>query len=643
MLKIILKCSAAAAVAYVPSGVSAQETDRACDVSEDCIVIADYKRTDIVVTAIGSDSLPENTGQAISLLETGIIEQRQPESVSALLDAVPGITVSRNGGIGKTTALRIRGAEGDQTLTLIDGVRVNDPSSPGGAFDFGNLLVGNIERIEVLRGPHSVPWGSQAIGGVVNIVTAQSLYGIGGSARAEYGYQDRFNLTANLYGGNEVINASLGGGYFRDDGISAFKNGSERDGYRQYAANGKIAIKLSSDIDIDLRGYFADSKTQLDGFPPPFFGFADTSDFSTTQELFGYAGVNFRLFGEALKNRAAFTISDINRDNFSAPGQVVPDFLARGRTERFEYQGDAQLGDTIRLVFGAEHENVRFNDGFTFARTNVTSGYGQIILNPADALTITGGARIDDHRDYGSEVTFSANAAWRPSDNTIIRAAYGEGFKAPTLFQLNSSFGNVTLQPERAKSYEIGVEQNLIDSAVVLTITGFLRNTDNQIDFISCFGQTTGICTARPFGTYDNVDRTRAQGVEFSANIRPAHNFTVDANYSYVDSKDRVSGLALLRRPKHDVNVNADWQAFKGFNIGASLQMVSDSIDVDFQTFSRTRLDGYALFGLRASYEFIDGFSVYGRVDNLSDESYETVSGYGNYGRNAHIGIRARF
>ena len=249
-------------------------------------------------------------------------------------------------------------------------------------------------------------------------------------------------------------------------------------------------------------------------FPPPFFSFADTPEFSTAKEAFGYAGANVRLFDGALKNRLSFTLSDIDRDNFDAPGQAVPSFLARGRVERFEYQGDAMLGDGIRAVFGAEHERSRFSDGFSPASTNVTSGYVQIVTDPFDSLTLTGGARIDDHRTYGSKAAFSANAAWRPAQGTIIRAAYGEGFKAPTLFQLYSFFGNVALNPESAKSYEAGIEQQLIERTLTVGITAFQRDTRNQVDFISCFGQSTGICTNRPFGTYDNVKRSRAKGIE---------------------------------------------------------------------------------------------------------------------------------
>ncbi len=635
-------CGVALCLAVAPTLVFAQEAGIVED-GEQEIVIADLRVPPIIVVANGAPTYPTQFGQSVTLITEGDLIKSQASSLNDILSTTPGINVSRNGGIGGVSAVRIRGAEGDQTLTLIDGVRVNDPAAPGGAFDFGNLLVGNIERVEVLRGPNSVPWGSQAIGGVVNVVTQQPTYAFGANARAEYGSHDRAQLVGNVSGKVGPISASLGGGYFTDDGISAFKNGTEADGYRQYAANGKIGVEISGAIDIDLRGYYTDSKVDIDGFPPPFFGFADTAEFSTSQQVLGYAGFNFRVFDGNFKNRIAFTINDLNRDNFSAPGQAVPDFLARGRVERFEYQGDAQLSDRVRTVFGAEKENSRFSDGFSLSKTGMTGFYAQAIISPTDTLTLTGGARLDDHDDYGSEATFSGNANWRPSYNTTIRASYGEGFKAPTLFQLDSFFGNVSLQPERAKSYELGIEQALIDGDLTLGATVFLRNTSNQIDFISCFGQSTGICTNRPFGTYDNIDRTRARGIELTMKARAFDKLSVDANYTYSDAKDRVTGLALVRRPKHSLNAGVDWQPIEKLTLRAALQLFSKSADTDFETFTRTSLDGYALVALKASYDLTNQFSLYGRVENLGDVQYETVSGYGSYGRNAHIGVRAKF
>ncbi len=591
----------------------------------------------IVVTAVGVDQRLDESGQAITLLTREDLETRQSTSVADLLSTTPGITVSRAGGPGQTTAVRIRGAEDSQTLVLIDGVRVNDPASPGGAFDFGNLLTGNIDRIEVLRGPNSVPWGSQAIGGVVNIVTAPVN---GANLRAEYGYRNSKQIVGQAGGAFGIVTASLGGGYFDDDGISAYKNGTERDGYRQYAGNARVGVAFSDTVSLDLRGYYADSKVQFDGFPPPFYSFADTAEFSKTQQAFGYAGLNVALFGGALKNRIAFTLSDTARDSFDPAFGTAPSFIARGRVERFEYQGDATISDGLRAVFGVERETSRFRDDVSRYGTGVTSGYLQAILKPFDALTLTGGVRVDDHKTYGTQTTVSSNAALRLGSGTIIRASYGEGFKAPTLYQLFSDYGNDTLKPETAQSYDVGIEQSLIDGTLKAGITAFRRNTTNQIDFFGCFGSTNPRCATRPFGFYDNIARTRAEGVEAFLEIRPTSNLTVAANYSLTDATNRLTGQALLRRPKNSINASIDWTARDWLKLGASVQTVSDSVDGFGGTI---RLDGYTLAAIRAAVPIGDHFELYGRVENLFDVKYETVSGYGTLGRNAHIGVRAKF
>jgi vitamin B12 transporter len=259
----------------------------------------------------------------------------------------------------------------------------------------------------------------------------------------------------------------------------------------------------------------------------------------------------------------------------------------------------------------------------------------QVIATPVDALTLTGGVRVDDHRTYGTKATYSANAAWRAGDNTVVRAAYGEGFKAPTLFQLFSFFGNTALKPETARSYEIGVEQTLIDGALKVGLTAFHRDTTNQINFD--FRQ------ARPQGAYYNIDRSRAQGLEATIAARPTDNLTMTASYTLVDSKDRTTNTALLRRPKHSVNASVNWTAATWLKLGASVQTISDSRDLDFVTFSPTSLDGYTLGTIRVAVPIGERFEVYGRVENLFSTTYETVSGYGTPRRNAHVGVRAKF
>jgi vitamin B12 transporter len=576
------------------------------------------------------EQFPEQSGLAITLLDHGDIERLQPSSVSDLLARTPGVTISNTGPIGGFSAVRIRGAEGEQTLALIDGVRLNDPSSPGGGFDFGNLLIGNIDRVEILRGPNSVPWGSQAIGGVVNIVTASPTGDFTGSGRAEYGSNDRANLVGNVSSSVGPVGFSLGGGYFRDDGISAAAIGSEADGYRQYAANGRVELELGENASIDLRGYYADSRADADGFPAPLFALADTLEYSTTQQLTGYAGFNLAL--GSLKNRLAFTLSDINRDNFASPATTVPDFLARGRSERFEYQGDWQLSDAIRAVFGAEHERSKFTDGFAPAKTRYSGAYAQAIITPVDQVTLTAGGRIDDYQTYGSKATFSANAVWRAGDNSIIRAAYGEGFKAPTLFQLFSFFGDPTLQPEEAKSYELGFEQRGLNGQLRFGATAYRRRVSNMIDFdLSTF-------------TYNNIRRAKAKGIEAFIEMQPSDKLTIAANYSYTDSKTKLDTAAAFTRrirvPVHSLNLAADWTPIERLKLGADVRLASDSLD-GFG--GATRLDGYVLLGVRAAFEISDQIELYGRVENAGDADYQTVAGYNAYGRNAHFGLRARF
>ena len=588
--------------------------------------------TDVVVTATRVEQAAAEVGQAVTVIKRDEIERRQTTVVADLLATTPGVTVTRNGGLGGVTGVRIRGAEADQTLVVIDGIRVNDPSSPGGAFDFANLLSSSVERIEVVRGPNSVPWGSQAIGGVVNIITAQAREGLQARASAEYGYADTAFANAAISGAKNGLSGSLSGGYLRTDGISAAATGAERDGYRQYGASGRIGYEVTPGIGIDLRGYAADSRTQLDGFPAPAFTLADTPEYSTTQELYGYAGVHANTADGRFNNRVAFTIADVNRDNFDPTFGDEPSFIGRGRTERYEYQGDLRPIDRVRLVVGAEHETSRYADGTDRFDVGITSFYGEAIVKPVETLTITGGVRNDDHDAFGNHTTFGADAALALATGTTVRASYGEGFKAPTLYQLYGPFGTRTLEPETARNYDVGVEQALLGGRAVASATYFNRRTRNQIDFdLGTF-------------TYANIARTRAEGVELTLALRPIDALTFSANYSYIGSRNRSSGANfdndLARRPRQTISANVDYRFPFGLSVGGTLSHVGDSFD---NAASTVRLDGYVLASVRAELPIAERLSIYGRVENLADERYEVVRGYGTYGRAAYGGVRFRF
>ncbi|MGK6321395.1 TonB-dependent receptor plug domain-containing protein [Sphingomonas sp. DT-204] len=585
---------------------------------------------DIIVTSARAAQPADQTGQAVTVITRDEVERRQTVSIADLLATTPGVQVTRSGGVGTLTSVAIRGAASEHTLVVIDGVRVNDPSSPAGAFDFANLLSSSVARVEVVRGPDSVPWGSQAIGGVVNVITEQPGEGLQARANAEYGYADSVFTSGGVSGRSGALSGSLTAGYLRTDGISAAADGSERDGYRQFGATGRIGVEIVPGIGLDLRGYYADSRTDLDGFPPPAFTLADTPEYSKAQEIYGYAGLHADLAGGRFRNRIAFTIADVNRDNFDPTLGSDPSFFARGRSERYEYQGDFTIVEQVRAVFGAEHEDSRFYDGTLRKSAGLTSVYGELIVRSIDVLTVTGGVRNDDSDTFGNHTSFSANAALALKTRTTIRASYAEGFRAPSLYERFSSFGDENLRPETAKSWDIGVEQALLDGRLRFGATYFDRSIRNRINFdMGCF-------------CYGNIDRTHVQGVEAGLTVRPVDDLSFSANYTWMEPLNRSAGfdgLDLQRRPRDQWSVSADYRLPFGLSAGATLLVAGDSFD---DAANRVRLDGYAIAGIRAEMPIGDRFSIYGRVDNLFDERYQTVAGYGTYGRAAYGGVRLK-
>ncbi len=611
------------------------------------VVFADTIRsTAIVVTASGSANKVNNSGHAISIIGEEEIERVQTQDITTILERVPGVTTTRNGPIGGFTGVRIRGSEAEQVLVLIDGVRVNDPSSPGGGFDFGNLLTGGLSKIEVLRGSNSIIWGSQAIGGVINITTSSNENSV--TANAEYGRDDTRTFNASINQNVGPLNIGLSSGYFNNDGFSSFDGGTEDDGFEQFYVNGRVDLSITDNLTAQVRGRFADGRLEIDGFPAPTFAFADTNELQDTQEISVYGGLEYN--GNGFNLSAAYSLLDNNRDNFDPSNPMSFDFFSRGRTERVELRANINLSDQFTLDLGAENEESAFTTGPTgvSAGSGIDSLYAYLSGDLGD-LTLAGGMSLDDHEQFGTEVTLGGNAIYSLTDTINLKAAYNEGFKAPSLFQLLSAFGNETLNPEESKSYEIGISSaDRNASGIFWEVTAFQRDTDNQIDFISCAGIMGGICTNRPFGTFDNIIETRARGIDTQLGLNISEFFTTSVVYSYVDTQNQSAGNAnegneLARRPEHAITFSSDWSgeiANRPVGIGLDIRNVGDSFD---DAGNSNELDGYTLVNLRASTEITDGFELYGRLENIFDEQYQTAAGFATPGFGGFVGIRAAF
>jgi len=590
---------------------------------------------DIIVTATGEPQDRDESGQAITLIDAKTIDQRQAQTVADLLADTPSVRVNGNGSLGSVTSLSLRGAEVGQTLVLLDGVRVNDPSGTSDAADFGNLLIANIRRIEVMRGANAIAYGSDAIGGVINLSTRDEGAPDGLSLRAsgEGGYAGTASgvLDAGWRQGALRIDAGIAG--LHTDGISSADSrfgATERDGLDNVTAHARIEAPLSDAVTLDLRGYFIDARLAYDSF----FGTpADSSDTSHFRQTTGYAGLDVRI--GALENRLSWTLLNNERDYRFMPG-TPPDFGYRGSRIRADYDGTLALDPAVRLVFGASHDapDYRFfgfgSDERHSARTD--SAYAMAIVKPLAGLSLTGGIRYDHHSQFGGVVTFGANANWGLADGqTRFRFAYGEGFRAPSLYQLYDSYsGNAALIPERSHSFDLGVDRSFADRKGRLALTLFARSTSNQIDY--------DLTTSR----YANLARTTARGAELSVDYEPVKDSTIALAYSLIDTRDRTPGSSaydehLSRRPVNSLSLSVDQHWPIGLSTGATLRLVGPSRDPTAPT---ERLDGYTLLGLRASMPVWKHAEIYARLDNALDEHYETSYGYGTYGRSAYGGVR---
>ncbi len=600
----------------------------------------------VVVTANRALTPVDDVGQQVTVLTLPQIRLDQETGVADILARTPGVVVTRNGGPGETTALNIRGADSDQTVVLIDGVKVNDPSDVGTGYDFANLLTGDVSRIEVLRGPQSTLYGSEAIGGVVNIITNDATKPLQGDVQAEGGSYGTAYVRGGIGGKDGPATFRLGAYYNSTDSVSAFDRafgGREDDGFHTAGASGRFTYDLTPDIQFDERAYYTWSRAEFDGFDTPvapgaeFSSFGDDDEFGRTQQVVDYTGLNISALDGRLKNRIAYEYNELDRRNEEPDGAYggKSTFDGLGRSNTFDYESTFAIAPGYNLVIGAQDEKSSFStDSYggpaTKANVSIDSGYGQITGHVLPNLTLTGGVRYDAHSTFGDHVTGQASAAYVVVPGTILRASFGQGFKAPSLYQLYSPYGSLSLRPEEANGWDAGVEQHLFADRLTLSATYFGRKTTNLIDFVVCASADQAGCTPARLsngGFYDNVAKAEAEGVELQADWKPIDALELTGNYTFDDDEDRSEGSftrgdQLARRPKNTANVSASYLWPIKLRTIAAVRYAGQSFDDDADS---VLLKSYTLLDIRASYPLRENLELYARVENLTDKHYETT------------------
>ena len=564
----------------------------------------------------------KDIGSSLYIINEDQIKARGFKDAIDAISSAPGVISKQNGSFGGVGTIRIRGASSSQTLVLVDGVPVNDASSPGGGYNFEYLNTSIIQSIEVLKGSQSTLWGSDAIGGVVYIYTKQSeSTSFGASAEIGSFGLKRGSTDINFAGSNSRFRISTSKTSI--DGISKAdeKDGnSEDDGFESesYSVNGSIDLNS-----LTLKGSLSYMESQVEydsyGFVT---GVQDGDEKSNTDEFIGSISVNFDLFDSKLQNLIFISQSDINRDYYSK-GSFS--FGAEGKRELIRYQGNIEVNEFNKIAFGLESEESKVDKD----NSTIDGSFLLYEFKPNSKIIISSGIRNDDHEGFGSKTTRRISGTFKPSDNLIIRSSWGEGFKVPTIFQstyfcCGATSANSSIRPETSTSYDFGFELFFNEMNSNFSITYFDQDINDQINF--SFG----------LGGYENIDKVNSKGFEIALDYQISKLMSLYLNYSYIDSVDG-NGSSLFYVAKDSGEAGLIYELNNSYS-GSIIARYNGS-----ESSSYGKIDSWIRFDINGSYRLSSTNELYFRIENLLDEEYQQIFGYGTPERSGFIGLRVKF
>ncbi len=614
---------------------------------------AQDRLVETVVTAARVQTPVQQTAGAVTVITADDIDAAGQRTIVEALREVPGLNIVQNGGAGTITSVFMRGANSNQTLVLINGIEVSDPSS-NGAFNFANLLTGNIERIEVVRGPLSTLYGSDAIGGVINVITRRPTGGTAVSARAEGGSFGTFNEAAGFTAGLGRTDLAAHIEYFDTEGISITParlrpaaSGEEEDGYQNLT--GSLEITARTTEDLSLTAYVQRIESRLDTDVRA----EDPNSSSVEDQLFAKLEARLSALGGDLTHSLAADYSAQDRFDYDPPDALsgsASTAISEGGKRKLRYQGTFFGFESHVLTWGAETEREiidtqsTFSSGFASNTDEATRTNAAFIQNQAafgDSVFVSGAIRVDDSDRFGSQTTYRvAPVVLMQATGTKLSASLGTGFKAPTLFQLfgASSFlgfitftGNPNLRPEESRSWEIGIEQAVLGGRALAGATYFNTVVDNLI-----------VSTAN-FTTVENRNEANLWGLEAFLAADLGANADLRVDYTFIRAEDGVTGRDLLRRPKHKASARLSTTPWEDVRLGVAATYIGRRLDVDAVSFANKRTGAFTTVDAHGSYDVTPAVRAFARITNLFGERYEEPDGFNQPGRAAFIGLSARF
>ena len=583
-------------------------------------------------TDLGTLTLSANRGESTELARSGVtvevvtkedLEQSGETLLADYLARLPGVSVSSNGGIGSLTYMRIRGLSSRYVGVYIDGIDVTDTSAPQIQYDFGTLTTGGISRIEVLKGSQSALYGSEAIGGVVNITTNRATEeGLRQSVEAEYGSYDTRKLGYNLsyLGTRGSFASSLS--YIKTDGYSAADEddgNDEADGHEATRLSFSGDYALTDTVTLGGAAFWEKSSHDYDEFGPMD---GVTHDEKVEGEQYG-ARAFARVETGGVRHEFSAQVFETDRTDTYEGSDT--DYL--GQRRGLGYEGQTELG-AATLTFGADYMREEFEVLSAWGDSEgdyATFGiWAQADWHLSDKLELVTALRHDDHSEFGGKTTGRVSLAYLPTPDLTLRASVGTGFRAPSPYELYSPYGNSDLEPETSVSYELGVEQRFD--------TGFIGVTLFRTEITDLIGsdEVTYLYT-QTSGT------SWTQGLELTGGVDVSERISLAGSYTWTDSEDAQSGERLARVPLRDLAVSLNADITSAFGAGFTVQHVSGLRDTS------AALDDYTVANMNLRYALSDRAELYLRVENLFDEDYQVVKGYGTSDRAAYFGVRASF
>lgn len=604
-------------------------------------------------------------GSSVSVVTGQELKERQVRTAAEALRSLPGVSVSQQGGPQNQTVVRIRGAESNHTLVLIDGVEVNSPGTDG-FFDFSNLLVDDIAQIEVLRGPQSGLYSSGALGGVINIITKGGKGPLTFHARAEGGSFGTRDGMVGVTGGTDRAHGSLILSGRRTNGFDISDDGTENDGgeFRTLSFNGGVLVLPNLKIDGSLR------TSHRDGDRDGTFGVRnglsvaseELSTFSTDLWL-GRLEATLDSFGgdwihKAYVNGTQTDISDLDRGAFSPPAGLAS--RAISTTTRYGYLSTYRLeGESLpvrHFITGmVEHTREAFDqplvqtDAFERMRDSVAAEVRGEYFN---ALALTANIRHDYNDGFEDATTWRFAGSLQPQGSPFrLHSSVGTGIKYPSFSEQFGVFtgfvANPNLTPEKSLGWDVGLETTFFGDRGVVDVTYFNTNLENEIDFN--FVPPASACGSTPFCfiPFNRTGESKRDGIEVSSRVIVVEGLSVGLSYTYLNAREE-DGQEEVRRPPHSgrADLNYVFASGKGnFNLAAVYNGSMQDLAFNPITFASQRvlLDEYWLVTAAASYKVVPGVELYGRVENLLDQDYEEIFGFNSAGVAAYAGVRLTY